>query len=233
MAENEPFDEKLWQRVKRQDPNVSTELGLDELYLKLFACSKIYRRQNEQLRREAVISALTAVVEFLQDQGFPPLILDPVDRPMKALVGLDDNRIDPMFAQRLRAGTPTRSFADDYRTAILACLANLWIVAKEGQGLNYDNILREAARKMHGPWFKKVSLAQLKSDRTMLSQSSRDDRIFQIARDYRDWLMRESETLSAEEAFVKAIKHLNALPIFDLVWGTILKTPPVSPDATE
>lgn len=216
----------------RGDPQLNCQTELAALHNSLVEVSKRYSRGNLPEQRECVIDALLAVHYFLDKQGFRPLTRDALMRPIRALVEIDDNRIDPLFTERVRDGTPSRTFTADYRSAVLACLANLWLVVEEGKEGTYKQKLGRAARKLKGSWFGTVTRAHLDSARKLVSQSAKSDRIGKLAREFFETL-KVYEDFGAERAFNLAIRRQNDLAPFDLTWGTNLKTPPVSSDEQE
>ncbi len=79
-----------------------------------------------------------------------------------------------MFAERARDGRRRPAIDELERAGILAALANFWLKIHQNDGRDQSTKLAEAARKMRGHWFGKVTRANLKTARDMVSQEAKD-----------------------------------------------------------
>ncbi|WDF73939.1 hypothetical protein [Novosphingobium sp. KACC 22771] len=222
-----------WQRlepyIRRRPATTDCKLALDELHANLTATSIFYQRSDLEGQRHAVARSIELTIDFLNSQGFPPLILDTLKRVERCLFEIDDNRRDPLFSAKQKAGRPNRTFADDARASVLVVLANLWLMATEEEEGTQESKLKRAARAMTGTWFGSVSYNELKSARERFSSCAKDDRLRGLVRVNYDVLGVRFENLSPTEAFHASVKYFNDLPRYGHMHGTNLKTPPFSP----
>ncbi len=117
----------------------------------------LYLRGNLQEQRDSVADSLMAVEKFLTDLGLSKLSLEPLMRPVLALVERENNTIDPLFAERARSGKPKRTLNQLNRMGILAALADTWLDAHANEGLSHVILLGKAQRTFKGRWFKNLT----------------------------------------------------------------------------
>src|SRR5690606_26802290 len=103
----------------------------------------------------------------------PPETLAPILRPALALAERENNNLDQMFAERARTGRPKATIDDLERIGILAALSNFWLKVHQNDGRNQSTKLAEAARKMRGHGFGKVTRANLKTARDTVNQEAK------------------------------------------------------------
>lgn len=181
---------------------------LEDLAAALRESADIYRENNLQDQRFGVVAALNAIHQFLEFQGFDIFDLEPLFRPIDALVTLDSNGLDPLFTAGRTGGRPRVSNDQHSRTGILAALADFWI-EHQGSGQRVDIALGEAARAINGRWSGQLSKAQLKAARIAVSQEARDHPAVQTAHNTSAALKRLAVKVGPTSAFRTIIANLN------------------------
>ena len=205
--------------------------ALDKLHAQLVDDAQLYESDDIQDQRDAVAHTLLAVVDFLSAQGFANATLAPLMRPFAALAERENNSLDLMFSQRARHGRPKATITQHERTGILAALAEGWLRTHLRDDRPQTEKLAEAARKMTGRWFGKVTRAQLEAARETVSQEAKDHPAASHARMVAGWFELTTETFGVDNAFPIIIRLLNDLKLpFGAGEGGILKTPHISPD---
>jgi hypothetical protein len=148
--------------------------------------------------------------------------MTPAFRPLEALAERENNRIDPLFAERKRGGRPQNSDDQYHRSGVLAALVNFWIEAHPDiDGLSVQ--LSTAARQFRGRWFGNVSAAHLKSARELVSQEAKDH-LAVAAFDHFDLHIRAlADEFGPEQALAVTIRILNEAPASTAMgnWRTI------------
>lgn len=202
-------------------------MDLERLRERLTVAAKLYQSQNLEFQRTAVAIALHGVADLLEAEGFPPETLAPILRPALSLAERKNNNLDQMFAQRARGGRPRATIDDLERAGILAALANYWLRLHQDDGCTQSTKLAEAARKMRGHWFGKVTSANLKTARELVAQEAKDHPAVVIAHLFDDMFKDCADVASGEELFQLMIDYINENPASRMkgIW----KTPPVSP----
>lgn len=231
----EEFAEIAWQakvvRYERQRSHGGRVAALQVLHDRLADDARLYEHDDLQDQRDAVADALLAVSDFLKAQGFSSATLSPLLRPVAALAERENNSIDLMFAERPRAGRPKATLSDHERTGILAALAEGWLQTNESDARTQAEKLADAARKMKGKWFGKVTRAQLETARELVRQEARDHPAVCHALLFSDFFAKTVESFGAENAFTMMVQWLNETPaLFGFGKGGISKTPRVSPN---
>lgn len=192
----------------------------------LTICAMHFHSDNIDRQRQAVMSALFAVTDFLAAQAFPPEILFPLMRPAIALAERENNAIDALFAQRPRGGRPKATIDELERVGILAAFANAWLLIHEHDGRDQRAKLSVAAREMSGGWFGDVSRAKLKAAREMVSQEGPSHPSVIVAGEFSRYFDEAIEMVGRSKAFKYMILFVNNSPASRSTG--ILKTPPVS-----
>ncbi len=218
------------QRVTVDSPTVTAELNA-----RLADNFILYARGDLQNQRDAVADSLLAVEVFLSNLGISKLALQPILRPVEALVERENNTVDPMFAERKRDGKPRRTLDKLNRTGILASLADAWLSVHSKEGRDQDALLREAARAFRGQWFNGLTKTQLKTARDYVSQSALEDSAHPSvlqARLAKAQIEQAAEQYGAKNAIHVMVGFLNASPRSFAFGNTkILETPTVSPSS--
>lgn len=192
----------------------------------LTLCATLYENENLERQRQAIFSALFAVTDFLEIQNFPPEVLLPLMRPAIALAELQDNIVDPLFAQHERGGRPKASMSDHERAGIMAAFANAWLHIHKSDPLDQRAKLSAAARAMRGGWFGEVNRAKLKSARDMVSQGAKDHPSAIVAKEFEQLFDEAIQLVGRGRAFQFMVRFINQSPTRSL--PEILKTLPVS-----
>lgn len=191
----------------------------------LTACAMLYQSDNIDRQRQAVLSALFAVTDFLTAQAFPPETLFPLMRPAIALAERENNAIDSLFAQRARAGRPKATIDELERVGILAAFANAWLIINEHDGRDQRAKLSDAAREMCGGWFGDVSRAKLKAAREIVSQEGIGHPSVIVAGEFNRYFDEAIKLVGRGKAFKHMISFVNNSPASRSMG--ILKTPTV------
>lgn len=200
--------------------------AMQDLNSRLAACALLYESQEIESKRKAIWSALVAVADFLEAQGFPPSTLLPIMHPANALAEQENRNLDPLFCVRPCGGRPPSTMAALERKGIFAAFANAWLEQSKADGRNDPTKLSEAARKMRGGWFGDVTRANLKTARDMVSQEARDHPAVVIAKAFDELFDEARVTFGAANAFQAMLDYVNSVPAGRTMG--ILKTPSVS-----
>lgn len=204
--------------------------ALAKLHARLIDDAMLYDQGNLQDQRDAVADSLLAVVDFLLAQGFNHATLGPLMRPVAALAERENNSIDIMFSQRVRAGRPSATLADHERTGILAALSDAWLREHFDDERRQSDKLSEAARKLKGRWFGRLSRANLETAREIVSQEASDHPAVIAYRKFNEYIETAESTYGTNGAIKILVRFLNDQKVsFGLGEGGILKTPPISP----
>lgn len=228
-AERALQDSLALQRVAVDSPMAAAKLNA-----RLADNFMLYAQGDLQDQRDAVADSLLAVEVFLSNLGISKLALQPILRPVEALVERENNTTDPMFAERKRGGKPKRTLDKLNRIGILASLADAWLSAHSKERRDQDALLREAARAFKGQWFNGLTKAQLKTARDYVSQSALEDidhpSVLQ-ARLTKAQIEQAAEQYGAKNAIHVIVAFLNASPRSFAFGNTkILETPTVCPN---
>lgn len=194
------------------DQSPSEVNGILALREKLMLCAALSESESLERQRQAIFSALFAVTDYLDSQNFPPSTLLPIMRPAIALAELQDNIVDPLFAQRSRDGRPKTSIDDHERTGILAAFANAWLRLHRSDPLGQREKLSAAARAMRGDRFGKVDRAKLKSARDMVSQGSKGSEAAMVAMEFERLFDDAIELVGPGRAFQFMVDFVNRMP---------------------
>ena len=209
-------------------------VDLDNLQQQLSIAAKLYESPNLEFQRKAVTAALSSVADHLEARGLPPETLAPILRPVLALAERENNNLDQMFAERAREGRPNATIDDLERTGILAALSNFWLKIHQNDGRNQNAKLAEAARKMRGHWFGKVTRANLKTARDTVSQEAKDHPSVVIANLFDEMLNdtlafvgEDGTPIGQERVFQLMIDYVNQHPASRMkgIWKTLRVSP--------
>lgn len=210
--------ERLYARQPGRDLD---EIDLDGLNDEFAEYARIYESGNLDDQRYAVASQLSLIQDFFAELGITRVTLTPAFRPIEALAERENNRIDPMFAQRKRGGRP-RTTSDHFnRVGILAALANFWIETHSDMG-TVDVQLAAAARRFKGKWFGRVTAAQLRSARVIVSQEAHDHEAVAAYRHFDTHIHELAANFGPEQALAVTIRILNEAPASSAIgnWQT-------------
>lgn len=147
--------------------------ALDLLHQKMVANAKLYQG-DDQDKRDAITTQLIAVRDFLESQGFALPTLEPLMRPVSALVEREHNRLDPIFAERKRGGRPKRSLDDEHRVGAIVALTEVWLDSLKGDERTQRQKLAALSRRISGGWLGQVTLAKIENARESVSQEASD-----------------------------------------------------------
>lgn len=215
------------QRVTLDSPTATTELNT-----RLADNFILYAQGDLQNQRDAVADSLLAVEVFLSNLGISQLALQPILRPVEALAERENNTIDPLFAERVRGGTPKRTLDRLNRMGILAALADAWLDAHAGDDRPQKLLLDEASRTFKGQWFKNLTSAQLKTARDLVSQEADNHPAVEQAKRTRADINRAAELYGDKIAITIMVRYLNECPpSFAFGNKKISETPTVSPSS--
>lgn len=217
-------------RYTRQPSQGGRVAALDKLHTQLVNDARLYESENLQDQRDAVANTLLAVAGFLKAQGFATATLAPLIRPVAALTERENNSLDQMFAQRARAGRPKATLAEHERTGILVALTDLWLIAHAADDRPIADKLADAARKMNGRWFGRVTRAQLETARELVSQEAKDHPAVTQAGIFQTLCAKTENDVGAASAFAIMVRWLNDTKLpFGAGEGGISKTPRITP----
>lgn len=175
---------------RKVDP---TGTGLDELHGRLVDAAKAYAA-GPQLQRQAVCDAIIATSGYLEREGFSDATLIPLNRVLWAIVELcEQNRPDPLFCEKPKAGKSRRSLEESTRQGHLAALADLWLEANSnGEGQNNAK-LKTAARQIKGLYFGTVTPTMLESARSYQRQHGHSELLYDSYTQMKDALIKEAK----------------------------------------
>lgn len=217
------------QRYRMRPSRGAPHWALAQLNATLVAHAKLYTSEDLQDQRDAIAGSLFAVIDYLTGRGFAPATLEPLTRPITALVERENNAIDGLFAERARQGRPKASMAQHDKTGILAALANEFLRTRADDPRPQSAKLDEAARKMKGPWFDRVTRAKLETAREIVSQESAGHLAVRKAEAFSALIQATAEKFGDAHAFDVMVRMINDIgPILGAGKG-ISKTPTVSP----
>lgn len=210
--------ERLYARQPGRDLD---EIDLDGLNEEFAEYARIYEAGNLDDQRYAVAAQLSLIQKFFAELGITPVTLTPAYRPLEALAERENNRIDPMFAERKRGGRPLTTSDHFNRVGILAALANFWIETHPDLG-TLDVQLAAAARRLKGKWFGTLTTAQLKSARVLVSQEGQDHEAVAAYRHFDTHIHELAANFGPEQALAVTIRILNEAPASSAIgnWRT-------------
>ncbi len=162
-----------------------------------------------QDQRDAVAHAIQAVISYLTDHGFAGATLEPLNRPVLALIERESNRLDPLFVERARNGAPSRSFASDHQAGALSALADAWLKLHPAPDPKTEIKLRALARELSGAYFGKVTYSLIKRARELTAQEGAEHMAVRWAKFYREQLAEASHELGSQNAFMIVLRNLN------------------------
>jgi hypothetical protein len=198
--------------------------SLDALAIALRTSAEIYQAGEIEDQRASVVMSLNAVHEFLEAQGIDAFALEPIFRPIDALTKLDSNGLDPIFAAGRSGGRPRTSHDQLNRAGTLAALADFWI-RHHGSGKKLQTALGEATRAIRGRWSGKLTAAEIKSARALVSQEASDHPAVETERRASAALMRLSNERGASSAFLTFLERLNSAQASPALgnWSTLME----------
>lgn len=162
-----------------------------------------------QDQRDAVAASLGAVKDFLILQGFAPATIDPIIRPILALVERELNIIDPLFAERPRGGRPKRALEAENRTGAIAAIAEFWLSDLKQDDRKQSLKLAELARRLSGGWFGDLTAAKIKQAREIVSQEAKDHPAVSWAELYLSNLRVAADAFGTQAAIEIVVRNLN------------------------
>lgn len=203
---------------------------------RLSAYAILYESPDAEIRRTAIGSALAAVSDFLEAEGFSPALILPIMHPAASLAERENGTLDPIFCEKPRAtrprgGRPKATMDEQMRTGILAAFANAWLDQCRADGRPQRLKLAEAARKMRGGWFGEVTRANLKTARDMVNQEAKNHPAVVMAKAFEELFDEARTKFGAAGAFQAMIDYVNWAPAGRTMG--ILKTPDVSRSADD
>ncbi|MEG8040620.1 hypothetical protein QP166_15190 [Sphingomonas sp. LR60] len=92
------------ERHERGPAKTEPAAALEALHAQLVEASEIYADGNTADQRLAVLLAVSGVYDMLINQGFSPVTLDPLFRPIDALEAQFLRTPDPLFAEKDKRG---------------------------------------------------------------------------------------------------------------------------------
>lgn len=201
--------------------------SLDALASALRNSAEIYQGGELEDQRAAVVMSLSAVHEYLGAQGIDTFVLEPLFRPIDALTKLDSNGLDPIFAAGRSGGRPRTSQDQLNRAGTLAALADFWI-RHQGAGKKLETALGEATRAIRGRWSGKLSTAEIKSARALVSQEAPEHPAVGTERRASAALLQLSNETGASSAFRTFLERLNTAPASPALgnWSTLMEKRP-------
>lgn len=217
----------LAQYTRRPSDN-ALNWSLWELHNRLVSHAKLYESEELQDQRDAVAASLLAIHDYLKGRGFALAAIAPILRPVAALVERENNAIDLLFAERPRGGRPKATMEEHSRTGVLAALADLWLRTHPDKERKQIAKLGDAARAMKGPWFGKVTAANLKTARDLVMQEGRDHPAVSETISFGQTVAMVEAKFGLEVAFSVLVQMLNDVGPMHRALG-IVKTLPVSP----
>lgn len=162
--------------------------------------TETYENGSWQDRRDAIANCLLSVATYLSENGIDLRHLRPILHPVESLTERENNRLDPIFCERVRAGKPTRSLAQNQQDGIIAAIANHWLAHNADSTTPMQNRLNAAARQMQNANLGVVSAARVKQARELVSQEAADHPARLMADVVNSWLERASNDYGVANA---------------------------------
>ncbi len=184
-------------RYDRDPATGPVHWGLHLLHNDLASFAKLYRDGDLQAQRDAVCASAISIQKYLNSQGFNLQTVAPLMRVVSALCEREDNRLDPMFCERVRDGAPARSNKDYDRIGAIATLANIFLELRKNDDGNTKDKLQRFARKASCEWLGNLTYSRVKAAREMVAQEGKEHPAVSWANLYRSHF-EEVEKLSDE-----------------------------------
>lgn len=181
---------------------------LERLHEALVDNARLYEGSLQD-QRDAVAGSLGAVKDYLILQGFAPATIDPVIRPIIALVERELNILDPLFTERPRKGRPKRSLESENRTGAIAAIAEFWLSGLKQDDRKQSLKLAELARRLSGGWFGNLTATKIKQAREIVSQEPKDHPAVTWAELYLSHLEFAADNFGHQGAIEIVVRNLN------------------------
>ncbi len=209
----------LVEQFDRAEPQADAAEALVALHQRLSELALMYQQPSLGAQRGALAEYMMEVHSFLRSQGFSVATLAPLNRPAMALLGIDENKADPLFTKKLRGGAPKLQFNALAYRGILAALGELWLTAHKADSGTKASKLAKAANAMNGPFFGEVTKRDLQKAMKDVREGASEDVIVAVATMYGSFLARLCAEFGAAAAFRLAVRQLNDHPPSDLWEG--------------
>lgn len=148
--------------------------GLTVLHNELASSAKLYSNDDKQAKRDAIVCSIFAVQRFLNSQGINGATIEPLMHIVTSLVERENNRLDPIFCERVREGKPSRALAEFDRIAAIATLANAYLEAHSDETGKVSEKLKRFARQAKCDWLGQLTYSKVKAAREMIAQEDKD-----------------------------------------------------------
>ena len=162
--------------------------------------TETYETGSRQDRRDAIANCLQSVASYLASNGIDPRHLQPLLHPVEALYERENNRLDPIFCERIRQGTPSRSLIQDQQDGIIAAIANHWLAHNADKTAPMKNRLTAAARLMRNSGLGELQAARVKQARELVSREAPKHPARLMADVVDSWLQKASTEVGANHA---------------------------------
>jgi len=176
--------------------------------------TEIYENGTRQDRRDAIANCLSSVASYLSENGINLRHLKPIMHVVVSLTERENNRVDPIFCERVRSGAPSRSLARDQQDGIISAIANHWLAHNADLTTPLRNRLIAASRQMQNVGLGAVSAARIKQARELVSQESVDHPARVMSETVTFWLQRVSKDFGPKQAIAIILMILETAPIF-------------------
>lgn len=160
----------------------------------------IYENGTRQDRRDAICNCLLSVASYLSENGVTHRHLTPILHAVESLTERENNRLDPIFCERVRVGKPTRSLVQNQQDGVIAAIANHWLEHNADSSVPMRNRLDAAARLMRNAGLGRVLAARVKQARELVSQEAADHPATVMSETVTTWLSRASDDYGAQRA---------------------------------
>lgn len=162
--------------------------------------TETYEKGSQQDRRDAIANCLLSVASYLAENGVDTRYLQPLLHPVEALTERENNRLDPIFCERVRQGAPSRSLIQNQQDGIIAAIADHWLSHNADTDAPMRNRLDAIARLLKDSGLGELGAARIKQARELVSQESSDHPARVMASLIDSWLERASSDYGAQQA---------------------------------
>lgn len=196
-------------RFDRMPSDDAINWALTVLHGELALAARNYKTTDLQRQRDSVVEASFAVQRFLKSRGFNEAIVEPFMRPALALIERENNRLDPLFCERVRSSRPSRSFEDHSRIGAIAALAEAWLEFHKQQDLKVPQKIERLIRQISGPWFGDLTVGRVTAARELVSREAKDHPAVTWAGLYREHIELAKNLGGMEVAIKTVARSLN------------------------
>ncbi|ROT96501.1 hypothetical protein EB810_00600 [Altererythrobacter sp. FM1] len=162
--------------------------------------TEIYENGPSQDQRDAIANCLLSTASYLSENGVDLRHLQPILHAVETLTERENNRLDPIFCERIRQGAPSRSLKRNQQDGIIAAIANHWLAHNADKSTPMKSRLAAVARLMQNSGLGDLDAARVRQARELVSQDASDHPASVMAGVIDSWLERASTDFGENEA---------------------------------